>query len=249
VQVSLALNFFMSDYLLFRYNAINKNFLDSLVKSELYFARRDELNDPFDCNVDISRAANKLIAQGIKTDLLEKFCKGDYGLDMFNRNIEPFYTCSFSLAVNQTLMWSHYAENHKGVCLRYDFPETFSDNEDEIIDVSKVSYEPNAITKWLTDNINLFDTDHKKFIINLLKTLLLSKAPLWAYEKETRIICSINGLFEIPRETLTRVTFGLQTTKADKSLIRSIINKYYSDVKFAEVIRTDDDFGIDTKEI
>jgi hypothetical protein len=239
----------MNDYCFFKYRAINKSFLDSLVKSKLYFAPRNKLNDPFDSNVDISRAANKLIAQGIKTDLYTKLLKDNYELDRFNKNVDPLGICSFSLAANETLMWSHYAEDHKGVCLRYDFPETSLNNEDGILSVLEVSYEPNAITNWLTDNIDLFDTDHKAFIINLLKTLLTSKAPPWAYEQEARIIRTITGLFEIPRETLTHVIFGLQTTDADETLIRSIIDKYYSAVKFGRVIRTDDDFGIDTEEV
>ncbi len=239
----------MNDYCCFKYRAINKSFLDSLVKSKLYFAPRDKLNDPFDSNVDISRAANKLIAQGIKTDLFKKLLKDSYELDRFNKNVDPLGICSFSLAANETLLWSHYAEDHKGVCLRYDFPGAYLNNENKILGVSKVSYEPNAITNWLTDNIDLFDTDHKAFIINLLKTLLSSKAPPWTYEQEVRIIRFTTGLFEIPRETLTHVIFGLQTTEADESLVRSIIGKYYRAVKFGRVKRTDDDFGIDTEEI
>ena len=239
----------MTDYCCFKYRAINKNFLDSLVKSKLYFASRDKLNDPFDSNVDISRAANKLIAQGVKIDLFEKLLRDDYELDRFNKNVDPLGICSFSLAANETLLWSHYAEDHKGVCLRYDFPKTYLKNEDKILGVSKVSYEPNAITNWLPDNIDLLDIDHKAFIINLLKTLLASKAPPWAYEQEVRIISHATGLFEIPREALTHVIFGLQTTEADESLVRSIISKYYSEVKIGRVKRTDDDFGIDTEEI
>lgn len=239
----------MNDYCFFKYRAINKSFLDSLVKSKLYFSPREKLNDPFDSNIDISRAANKLIAQGINTDLFTNLLKDNYELDRFNKNVDPLGICSFSLAANETLMWSHYAEDHKGVCLRYDFPETFLNNKDEILGVSKVSYKPNAITNWLTENINLFDTDHKTFIINLLKTLLVSKAPSWDYEQEVRIIRPVTGLYEIPRETLTHVIFGLQTTEADESLIRSIIDKYYSAVKFGRVMRTDDDFGINVEEI
>lgn len=239
----------MSNYSCFKYRTINKNFLDSLVKSQLYFAPRDKLNDPFDSNVDISRAANQLIAKGIKTKLLTRFLSEKEVLDRFNKNIDPLGICSFSLVANETLMWSHYANDHKGVCLRYDFPESFLNNEDEILGVSKVSYDSDAITNWLTNHIDLFDTDHKAFITTLLQTLLTSKAPSWNYEKESRIIRPVTGLFEIPRETLTHVIFGLQIREADELLIRSIVDKYYSTVKFGRVIRTDDDFGIDTKEI
>lgn len=38
----------MSDYTMFRFRAINKHLLASLVNSEIYFAQPNCLNDPFD---------------------------------------------------------------------------------------------------------------------------------------------------------------------------------------------------------
>ena len=146
-------------------------------------------------------------------------------------------------------MWSHYADDHKGICLRYDFPESFLDNEDEVLGVSQVSYEPNAISNWLRSNIKLFKSDQKDFIINLLTTLLTSKAPSWSYEEEARIIRHVTGLFDVPRDMLTHIIFGLQTSEADEALIRSIANKYYGAIKFGRVVRTDEDFGINAEEI
>lgn len=239
----------MNDYCCFKYRTINKYLLDSLVKSQLFFAPRGQLNDPFDSNIDILRAVDQLIKIDVNSELFEKFRSDEDVLNRFNKNVDPLGICSFSLISNETLMWSHYADDHKGICLRYDFPESFLNNEDEILGVSRVSYEPNAISSWLSDNIELFEADHKKFIINLLMTLLTSKAPSWSYEKEARIIRPSTGLYKIPRATLTHIIFGLQTTEADETLIRSIADKYYGSVKFGKVIRTDDDFGIDAEEI
>lgn len=241
----------MTDYCCFKYRSINKYLLDSLVKSQLFFAPRNQLNDPFDCNINIPNALDHLIrsVNGEKSELLKKF-RGDTDvLTRFDNNVDPLGICSFSLTLNETLMWSHYANDHKGICLRYDVPEEFLNNPDEIIGVSKVSYEPNSVSDWLNSNIELYDKDHQGFIINLLKTLLTSKAPSWSYEEEVRIIRPVVGLYEIPRETLTHIIFGLQTSVSDESLIRSITDTYYASVKFGRVVRTNDDFGIDTEEI
>ena len=83
----------------------------------------------------------------------------------------------------------------------------------------------------------------------MLKTLVTSKAPTWSYEEEARIIRDVNGIYEIPREFLTHIIFGLQTSEADETLLRSIAEKYYDAVKFGKVVRTNDDFGIDVEEI
>jgi len=241
----------MTDYCCFKYRTINKHLLDSLVKSQLYFSPRKRLNDPFDCNVDISRALDHLLLskEKEKNDQLRKLRDDDETLKRFNNNVDLLGICSFSLNSNETLMWSHYANDHKGICLRYNFPVDFLNNGDEIFGVSKVSYEQNSVSDWLFNNIDLYDTDHKTFIIELLKRLLTSKAPTWRYEEEVRIIRDVNGLYEIPREILTHIIFGLQTTESDETLIRSIADKYYGTVKFGRVVRTNDDFGIDIEEI
>jgi len=239
----------MSDDSFFKYRAINKYLLDSLIKSQLYFSPRARLNDPFDCNIDISRAVDHLIQTEKDNKLLAAFREEEEALITFNNNVDTLGICSFSLTSNETLMWSHYAEDHKGICLKYDFPESFLNNEDEILGESRVSYEPNAISNWLRSNIKLFRNDQKAFIINLLTTLLTSKAPSWFYEEEARIMRYVTGLYDIPRDVLTHIIFGLQTSEADEALIRSIADKYYSDIKFGRVVRTNEDFGIDTKEI
>ncbi len=127
----------MTEYCFFKYRAINKDLLDSLVKSQLFFAPRNRLNDPFDCNIDISRALDHLLLseEKDKTDLLRKLRNNDDELKRFNNNVDPLGICSFSLTPNETLMWSHYANDHKGICLRYDFPEALLNNGDEIFGV------------------------------------------------------------------------------------------------------------------
>jgi hypothetical protein len=241
----------MKIYSCFKYRPINKYLLDSLVSSELHFSSRTQINDPFDCNIDISLVVDRLVqTKGSEhIDLFQKFLSDSELIQQFQKNIDSLGIGSFSLELHETLMWSHYADDHKGVCIRYDFPMNFLDNEDEIMGVSKVSYEPNAVSDWLQDNIELFRDDHQKFIIGLLKNVLTSKAPSWKYEQEARIIRPITGRYEIPRKTMTRVIFGLQTSHQDEKLIRSIAEKYYDGVEFGRVVRTGDDFGIGTIKI
>lgn len=133
--------------------------------------------------------------------------------------------------------------------LRYDFPEEYLNDEDNILGVSAVSYEPNAISDWLISNSHLYDDDKREFIIGLLKKMLMSKAPAWSYEQEARIVRPVSGVFEIPRTSLTHVLFGLQTSQQDEQLVRNVIQKYYEGVKFGRAVRLSDDFGIGTVEI
>ncbi len=241
----------MTDYCCFKYRGIDKRLLEQLVHSRMYFPYRAQLNDPFDCNVDIIRAIDHAIAKGACKDvaLLGRFRRDEAVTQRFSKNVGEMGIGSFSLTENETLLWSHYANDHRGVALRYDFPMSFLNDEDNILGVSAVSYEPNAISDWLAENAHLYSENHQEFITGLLKKVLMSKAPAWSYEQEARIVRPETGLFDFPRETLTHVIFGLQTSQQDEELIRSLIGKYYNSVKFGRAVQTDDDFGIGTVEI
>jgi len=241
----------MADYCCFKFRPINKYLLESLVQSALYFPTRAQLNDPFDCNVDIMRAIDRAIQRGgeQEIELLRQFQADQDSITRFDRGLESLGVGSFSLTHQETLLWSHYANDHKGVAVRYDFPEEFLNNEDEILGVSSVSYDSNAISDWLSGNIAQWRDDHRSFIIGLLKRVLMSKAPSWAYEQEARIVRPTAGPFNIPRTTLTHIFFGLQTTPKDESLVRAILEKQYHSVKFGRAVRTEEDFGLGIQEI
>jgi hypothetical protein len=241
----------MTDYSCFKYRAIDKRLAEQLVNSEMYFPHRAQLNDPFDCNVDIVKALDHAIASGAckQPELLQRFRQDEEVTHRFSTNVGEMGIGSFSLTNNETLLWSHYADDHRGVVLRYDFPKSFLDNENEILGVSAVSYAPNAISDWLTENAHLYRDDHSEFIIGLLKKVLMSKAPAWEHEQEARIVRPQSGLFTLPREFLMCVIFGLQTSAQDEKLARSLVDKYYDGVKFGRVVRTDNDFGIGTIEV
>ena len=241
----------MNTFCCFKYRVINKNLLDSLIKSRFYFAKPESLNDPFDCNIDILRVVKHAIgkADGTLEKKLVKFYDDHEMIERFRSNINEYGIGSFSLNLDETLMWSHYGENHKGVCIRYDFPRSFLENEDQIVGASKVKYRENHVSEWITNNISLYESDHFSFVTGLLKIVLTSKAPVWYYEEEYRIIRPVAGLYNVPRSSLTNIVFGLQTSKEDKQLITSIANKYYDNIKFGRVVRNSNDFGIEIEEI
>lgn len=167
----------------------------------------------------------------------------------FSKNVAALGVGSFSLTNSETLLWSHYANDHKGAVMRYGFPMDCLDDEESILGVSMVSYKPNAISDWLVENAHLYEENHQEFITGLLKKVLMSKAPAWSYEQEARIVRPESGPFEVPRSTLTHVIFGLQASKQDEKLVRAVIEKYYDGVGFGRAARTSDDFGIEIIEI
>ena len=111
----------MDDFTYFKYRPINKFLIDGIVNGALYFARPSRLNDPFDCQVDIKKSAILAISRmsGEKRKILETMVKVDGYFDEIQRRMTEIGVCSFSLTLEESLLWSHYAEEHRGICLMY----------------------------------------------------------------------------------------------------------------------------------
>jgi len=96
---------------LFKYKPINKYTLINLINDEIYMPASKELNDPFEClaNLDITNVQNS----GFDIKAIDSFVKDVpewIGLaGIYSMSSTPF----------DVLMWSHYAEYHKGICLEY----------------------------------------------------------------------------------------------------------------------------------
>ena len=48
----------MDDYRFYKYRKINSRLLNSLEDGTVYFSHQKDLNDPFDCELDIEKAIN-----------------------------------------------------------------------------------------------------------------------------------------------------------------------------------------------
>ncbi len=232
----------------FKFRSINKHLIESLVNSSLYFAEPNTLNDPFDCKLDLdksfSRAASS--ATGERKDFLEKMLDTPFPRD-WKGLLENIGVCSFSLNLNETLLWSHYADEHKGLCLLYRFPESFLLNQqNKLLGWDMVKYADDALTDWLKTDAPL---EMGNFISELLKVYLTAKSNAWQYENEARIIRLEHGLLGIPSGFLEQVCFGLRTPRADINLITKLASEYCGCNKFCQMIRGESDFGITAVEI
>lgn len=246
--------FRMSNYRYYKYRGINKFTIDSLIKGTLYFAPPRILNDPFDCSIDVKKSLQNAAHESDheRAEKLENLLKDHTFLSKVTNNFnDKLGVCSFSLDINETLMWSHYAEDHKGICILYEFPEKFiNEPSNKFIGASGVSYLSNPITNWLKSfDISLLTGSNHNFTLQLFRHLLTSKAPSWYYENEARIIKEGHGTIEIPREYLKQICFGLHTSSSDEELITKIVDAYYNNVTLCKARRTRDDFGIEIQGI
>ncbi|MDD9194888.1 DUF2971 domain-containing protein [Aliivibrio sp. S3MY1] len=133
---------------LFKYSPFNINSIDALTNQYFYLASKKQLNDPIE---------------------LPKLSK-------FNSNslIDSNYRiCSLSNNNNSMLMWSHYAQEHKGIMVEYQFYGEFPCG----VGIEQVSYSDDFKRKIEEDS----------YIFN---QHLLTKNEDWSYESEVRIFAS-----------------------------------------------------------
>ena len=119
---------------------------------------------------------------------------------------------------DSTLMWSHYAANHRGICLEFS-------KYNELIEIARpVKYRetyPEWTPQYAEDNILDF---------------VLTKSIDWCYEREFRIIASsmdgptkLYGNFvKLPTGALTSIILGCESQ--DQAEVESIVKEYAPNV-------------------
>lgn len=119
----------------------------------------------------------------------------------------------FSEDNSNILMWSHYAESHKGICLEYD-------SEERPIKHWK-NYKYHKIKYSKSRYIDLLESGYEKAFFKLVTT----KSTDWEYEKEYRLI-SIrgSGYQKSQMGSLTGIIFGPRIKENKKELLEDLYN-------------------------
>lgn len=124
------------------------------------------------------------------------------------------YIKSFSEDPCDSLMWSHYADEHRGFCVEYNinlieqdnfilnhlFPVVYSPKRRIKKNIAEVAQELKQLSRDREDN------NEPDFNENLddCMALFLSKGEMWAYEREWRIIFTQEQVYDIDDDELNR---------------------------------------------
>ena len=128
---------------------------------------------------------------------------------------------SFSEKNHSTVMWSHYADCHKGICIEY-APVSLGNK----IPLLQVEYSDNRVD--ITEIESLGDNDLDRLLYNVM----LLKASDWAYEKEWRLLFVLDGKINIdintpislPAPKPTAIYLGTHFSKNDDALRNALFD-------------------------
>ncbi|ATW02119.1 DUF2971 domain-containing protein [Sphingorhabdus sp. YGSMI21] len=133
----------------------------------------------------------------------------------------------FSLAerANCPLMWSHYGDQHRGLCLGYSIPDASAN------DVYKIQYGGSRLVEASSVFAMLDGDEAARQKVD--ESVLLKKAKPWGYEREWRLI-GMRGEHSSPLE-LEEVIFGTRCTPSVKFAVVKALEDRDRAVQFFEI--------------
>ena len=132
---------------------------------------------------------------------------------------------SFAEREDCPLMWSHYGDQHRGICLGYSIPERATG------DVHRVAYDGARLVKASEVSAMLDGDDEARARVDA--AVMLRKAESWSYEREWRLI-GRRGTEGSPLE-LEEVIFGMKCKESAKYTIMKALECRGGSVKFYEM--------------
>lgn len=257
----------MSIQYLYKYGRINPHCeerTEAIFSSPaLWFSSPADLNDPFECRPWITSNGTRdqvvdflarmlkqhsphLVDEEVTAHAVSIFLEGRHRdpsswegfrkdlIGMLNREIG---LCCFSEVNHEILMWSHYADEHRGYCLMFEA----TDLSPFFGTAKKVTYSADLPV------IDFFNTPANE----QAEIALLTKYCGWSYEKEWRITNHDvgSGRHEYPPESLRGVIFGSRMTDENRAKIRAWVRLRGHPVRFFEAVQSDRHFKVDVTEI
>jgi Protein of unknown function (DUF2971) len=241
-----------------KYSGITPYLRDSIRNNYLWFSDPVDFNDPYDLNLNLilpgyskrdllefaAMIVQKGLGKGHSPDTLAQFFIDNppYLKESMQRYADGFASTigvsCFSQNEDNFLMWSHYADKHKGICLKF---EMHKDPNFFTIPV-KVDY-PEKYPQF--DYFSLRKTEY-----GLVQFLVGTKSADWSSENEIRIV-KPKSQFEINRgkitfnkDSLVEVIFGYKCNLEDANEIKGEMLGVGYTCKFFKATLKKSDFGL-----
>ncbi|AFU70514.1 hypothetical protein P700755_003943 [Psychroflexus torquis ATCC 700755] len=188
--------------ILYKYRSLDnfKNFVDIILKNRLYAAPYKDLNDPMEGQYYYQSGE---LNRSIRDKILAE--KGTLRI------------LSLSRVNNNQLMWSHYADGHKGIAVG--------------VRIDEIKYDVQLIQYDGIATIN-----ESNYNSQTAKEILSHKLEVWGYEQEERVF-QINQVFI--NVQIEEVIMGSRVSTQNNGLIRDLIDKINPSIR---VLKAEDLF-------
>lgn len=178
-----------------------------------YYATAPDYGLPFD------EAHRDILTQHIRTELMAQYGNGVFSL-------AKRFSCP--------LMWSHYGDEHRGLCIGYSIPDPAKGA------LHQVSY--GGTRRIATSRIAAMLRGDAQAKDDVNAAVFLKKAADWKYEKEWRHL-GLRGAADSPFE-LTDITFGLRCPASVKHAVMRAFEGRNLALRFYEIHENSENFSL-----
>ena len=244
---------------LYKYQAYKTTTLENLINHQIFFSNPKDFNDPFDCRIPINPVFSDTVYEkifknlcdkppndeGIKRDYLTNGKINERFKEDIIKNVSVIMdgmaaihgVACFSTKKEDILMWAHYADGHKGLCLEFDPTGIFDAN------LKKVDYWPEF------PPIDWYEIIRNKSVPEYMKQLT-TKFLEWEHEAEWRIIYgNYSKFWPYPPKALTAIYFGCEMPPPHREIIKKITKDQNKDIEFYEMIKDKKKFAVSPEKI
>ena len=256
---------------LYKYQPFSTQTLANLKQSSIWFSAPADFNDPFDCalaGVDPDNLTDSEVQQALdhimhlgKLTPQEKaeMCPDGKPTPRFRQTLfnslrgafeeqrrirrEQRGIACFSEHKTDIMMWSHYADGHRGFCLEFDTK----------IEPFTTALQVRYGDKFPSIPPALLFADHTKGHRDsdndlLLQAFVLTKAPCWSYEREWRVMhMEPSKLFGYDYHALTGLYFGAAMEHSHKEIISLVLRD--TPTQLHEVQRDERAFALHSRSV
>ena len=222
--------------------------IELLIEQTIYLPSVSKFNDPFDCKIPMN-FVEMADDEQLQRLFIEKFLiHEDTPLDKRIEKVETiladgkiknketlhkmeesrisqmekvFGVFCTSVISDNLLMWSHYGDSHRGICIGF--------NPMKLIDVINPTWV--APVSYSFDYPKISILEHPE---QILEIMLFNKSVDWLYEKEMRFVKNTTQggcKLTIPTEVIEEVYLGCMTTRETESQILQITADKYPQVR------------------
>lgn len=234
--------------MLYQYKKFNQNTISSLILNKIWFSTPDSFNDPYDSHV-------RFYYHGTQEDWIKFLTttkpwahKPEPYISLMKQNIKRFEehfnkentpinnkmrVACFSQSPTNFLMWSHYSDFHKGICIGYSTLKKteknivyleINDNQIESLNFEDLQYLP--VIKVDYDDKIQYEFNQLTQSTEALGQLVLKKSNIWKYEKEWRILHRYveHENINLAKNTVNAIYIGSKMKIDDELLVHEIVN-------------------------
>ena len=233
---------------------------DMLRNNRLWFSSPMDFNDPFDCRCvyDIRNSREEIVLRKMEflarkgMSLSDALVQAEQDIpqcpneleEWQKQQLEEHSRCAANTGIlcltqicNNPIMWTHYANKHKGICIIFRIHDIHED--------SHINFFANALPVEYVDRCPLinFIRDNR---VEIVKKAFLTKATPYHYEAEWRIVRYDEGpgLKSMPKGIVGGIILGAQIDSMTRQRVVHACTEYEGNIDIFRATLDPEKYGL-----